>query len=549
MTATLPPLPKLATPADPKLAEKALQMVKTLCRGNGVKTDQVTLKSFSGQMITIAAHTYLEVKPVTREKVVPGKQVIGTMTPGRPGALSAIDQTILNAIKHAGLRRQMIDILLKRADKGFALPESTTLSVDFLTQDFCWHESCRHCSGQGKSPCPRCNGNMREQCNQCMGRTMVPCTLCRGNGTITGQNGKTQPCTRCHGQRQMGCPLCQRTGKITCRQCRGNGYSQCTSCSGSGVFTHTLSLTPQLVTHYEYARADAPLDILHLLDAHANEFMMKGHMKVSANPAQTDPGILAIEYDVTFPYGEIIFMLGKRELKAKLFGFKSRLTNLPNFLEKITAPGFDHLEVAASGQGSVAAQIKKASRYRLIAQALLMAGQNSVRVTADSLMKKFPMGLSKNMAEKIAKTADGAVGNITRKPRYVGLALGLILVTGLYAFYYLGTGRAMLAVPVSLFRFDVLIDLFIILLGGTLTTLCIRMSAANAMRRALGHLVDAKNRRKLIPKAGASAWWGYAGGFFIYLIMVELTRHVDGAVVPAWYQFIFQQVAVIFTGM
>ena len=164
-------------------------------------------------------------------------------------------------------------------------------------------------------------------------------------------------------------------------------------------------------------------------------------------------------------------------------------------------------------------------------------------------MKKFPMGLSKNMAEKIAKTADGAVGNITRKPRYVGLALGLILVTGLYAFYYLGTGRAMLAVPVSLFRFDVLIDLFIILLGGTLTTLCIRMSAANAMRRALGHLVDAKNRRKLIPKAGASAWWGYAGGFFIYLIMVELTRHVDGAVVPAWYQFIFQQVAVIFTGM
>lgn len=546
MTATLPPLPKLVLPADPKLAGQALAFVKTLCRGNGVKTDSVTLKSFAGQMVTIAAHTYLEVKPVTREKVLPGKQVQGTLVASRVAALSAIDQTILNALKHAGLRRQIIDIVLKRADKGFALPDSTTLSVDFLNQDLCWYENCRHCNGQGKSPCPRCNGNMREPCNQCAGRTMVPCTLCRGNGTISGQNGKAQPCTRCHGQRQIACPLCQRTGKITCRQCRGNGFSQCSACSGSGVFTHVLTLSPQVATHYDYARADAPVDILHLLDAHAKDFMMKGHIKVSANPAQTDPGVLAIDYDVTFPYGEIIFMLGKRELKTKLFGFKSRLANVPNFLEKLTAPGLAYLEQAAAGKGSVATKIKKASRYRLVAQGLLHAGQHSTRVTMDAITKKFPMGVSKNYAEKIAKFSDAAIGNITRRPRYAGLAVGLVMAAALFAFYYLMQGRAYLFTHLSAYvvitpPISVLFDVMIILLGGTLTTLCIRLAAAGAMRRALGHLVDAKNRGRLIPKAGHSGWWGYVGGALIYVIMIEVTRYVPGASTPEWYLAVIQK--------
>ncbi len=536
MTISLPPLPP--TPpaaADPKLADVALRVMRHVCKGNGIKAERVTLKSFTGHMIKMAGTTYLEVRPVLREKTLPGKQVVGQLTAHRQGALGAIDQVIIAALKNGSTRRQFLELLLKRPDKGFAIAESTTLSADFLAQDFSWHETCRSCGGQGKTGCPKCNATGREVCSQCLGKTMIPCPLCRGAGLVTGQNGKSQPCSRCHGQRQIACPLCQRTGKVTCRQCRGSSFAQCTTCSGSGHFTQVIHMIPQIVTHYDYARADGPTDVLPLLDASANDLMQKGHIKISANPAQGDPNILAVEYDITFPHGGIVFMVGKQEIKGRLFGFKSRLLNLPPFLEKIIAPGIKDIESAASGQGSVAGKIKRASRYRILGYALLSAGQNTIKATTDMLMQKFPLGITKKTAEHIAKLSDSAVANITRKPRYIGLVIGLVMVSALYAFYYLGGGRNIISSYIPTPTLDIAMDIFIILLGGTLTTVCIQLSAANAMRTALGHLVSPATRRTLIPKTRGSGWWGYLGGVIIYSIMIELTLHVTNAMTPGWY--------------
>ena len=526
---------QILPPADPALAQTALQVLRALCKGNGVKTESVTVTSFKGYTHTIPASTFLEMKPLTRDKILPGRQVSGKLCNTQADAQRAIDQVIIAALQDASARRQMTELLLKRADKGFALPNGTTLSVDFLTQDFCWHENCRHCSGQGKSACPRCSGQMREQCNQCHGRTMVPCTLCRGSGHVTGQGGKPQPCSRCHGQRQMPCQMCQRTGKIPCRQCRGQGFGQCTSCSGTGCFTHVLHMTPQMATHFEYDRTITPPDILTLLDQNALALMQGGYIKVASSPAQTEPHILAVSYNITFPFGDIVFAVGKRELTGKLFGYKTRLLNIPPFLEKLLTPAMRDLEHAAAGRGSVAGKIRKATRYRAAGIALLGAGTQTVRATTDVLMKKFPIGLSRGAAEKMAKLSDAAVAHITRKPRYAGLVIGLVLVAALYAFYYLGTGRAILAGYIPDPKFDMVIDLAIILIGGTLTTLCIRLAGMNAMRTALGHLVQGKDRKKLIPKARGSGWWGYAGGLALYLIMIELTIHT-GTTTPGWYQ-------------
>ncbi len=537
---------KPLTPADPKLAEVALRMIQNLCKGNGIKSDNITLVSFQGQMVNLTATTYLEIKPITQEKTLPGRQSAGETVAHRAGALQAIDQMIISAINNGAYKRQMIDIVLKRPDKGLGLPDSTTFSADFLTKDYTWHEPCRTCGGAAKSACPKCQGGARENCPQCLGRTMIPCTMCRGSGTVTGQGGKLQPCSRCHGQRQMACPLCQRTGKVTCRQCHGNGFGACSSCSGSGYFTYALHVVPQIITHFDYDRAAAPPDILHLLDSSANALLLKGHLKTTARLADSEPGVLAAEYDVTFPHGEIIFALGRQQIKGTLFGYKSRLVNLPHFLDKMVTPGINVLEQAAAGKGSVAGKIRRASKYRMIALALLTAGQNSVRKTVDTLLQKYPLGLSKATAEKLSKYADAAVANITRKPRYAGLAMGLILVAGLYAFYYLGDGRALLSAYTSTSMMDMVMDVIIILLGGTLTTISIQLSAANALRLALGHLVPAKARHTLIPKTRGSGWWGYAGGLALYLIMIELTLHIPNAVTPEWYRLIRHSIFNLF---
>lgn len=521
-------------PANPSLAQRALEMMRALCRGNGVKAESVTLESFKGEVIPFTAHTYVEIRPRTNEKKIAGKSVVGTLVGSEPDVQAAIDQTILTAVTDPAGREKISRLLLGRSDHGFGLHNSS-VNIDFLTADFTWHENCRTCHGSGKSSCVRCHGQQREACTECHGKTMVPCHLCRGTGSINGPTGRPQPCSKCHGQRQVMCLRCHRTGKVPCRQCKGTGSSICTACAGTGWFTHIVHLVTQAITYFEYDRVPVPADIMPMMDQEPGTLLKNKDIEIKFEALPVQSNALGVKYDVTMPYGEIVFNIKKMPLKATLFGYNARLLDLSNFLEKMIANGISELEAAAAGVGSVAGRLKKAGRYRIIAIALLNAAQSSSKKTAAMLMKKYPMGLSGEMAVKISSLADEATARITRKPRYYGLALGLIMVAGLYAAYYIGPGRSLIMPYVPNPDLNIIIDGAIIFLGGTITTLCIQLVAMNALREGIGHLVSAKDRRRLVPKTRSSGWWGYVGGLVIYFIMIEATLHIAGAHTPDWY--------------
>lgn len=343
---------------DQQLAASALKTIRSLCSGNGLKAESITLSSLDIKTLTNSASTFLEIKPQLQERKSAGKQVSGTLVHSKADAMKAIDGMIGGAVRDAGARQQILAQLQQRPDKGFGL-NGTTINLDFLSQDFTWHENCNHCNGQGKSACPRCHGQKMEQCSQCQGRMMIPCNICRNTGHVQGPDGQQKICTKCQGQRRMICPLCRRAGKIPCRQCRASGYMNCPSCNGTGVFSHITHLSAQGLTYFEFDRSPLPPAVANLVDKEAPALVVNGHIQVSSEAADAKNGALGLSYEMLFPYGEIIFSLRKKRLKAHLFGYKARLLDLPPFLNSLIAPGLRELEAAAVGQGNVAGKIKK----------------------------------------------------------------------------------------------------------------------------------------------------------------------------------------------
>lgn len=526
--------PEPPTPADASLAQTALEFVRGLCKGNGVKMDSVTLGSFKGVISGTTASTLIEIRPQTSEKKIAGKTVVGTVVNGPSGVQQAVDETLIKAVNNNEARGQMVRLLMSRPDQGFGL-HGSSLNIDFLSKDFCWHENCKTCHGQGRAPCVKCHGTQRELCLQCHGKTMVPCMLCKGTGHVNGPNGRPQPCSKCHGQRQVICMMCHRTGKIPCRQCKGTGTSVCTACSGSGWFTHIAHLATQAITYFQYDRVPVPAEIMPIMDTDPASLVKNGDIKIEAKQV-AQPNVIGVEYDVKYPYGDITFGIRKKPLKAHLFGYNARLLEMPDFLETLIGRGYSELEAAAAGAGSVSSRLKQAGKFRIIALALLNAAQSSSKKTIAMLTKKYPMGLSAEKMRSIAELADKATALITRKPRYYGLGIGLVIVAAFYAAYYIGPGRAMIAPYIGNPDLNIIIDLFIIFMGGTITTISIQMAAGRALREALGHLVPPKDRKRLIPKTRTSGWWGYVGGIIIYFIMIEATVHIESAATPVWYE-------------
>lgn len=499
-----------------------------------MRADSIKIASFNARLLHVPATTLIEIRPQTTDKIVRGKQNVGTPLSSQGDVQKSIDRELVSALNRSDTKDKLLDMLRKRPDQGFGLG-GANLNVAFLSDDFSWHEACRQCTGQGRVACMRCHGQMREQCPQCHGRTMTPCPMCRGTGHVNGQDGRPQPCSKCHGQRQVICLMCHRTGKIPCRQCKGTGHSQCTSCGGSGWFTHVVHLATQAVTYFDYDRSTLPPDVIKILDSDCAGLAKRGDVHVTAHVAENKKNALGLEYDVQFPYGEVVFTIGKKPLKARIFGYNATLLDMPPFLEKLIARGYSELEAAAAGAGSVSRRLRRAGRFKLLAMALLAGAQSSPKKAAALLLRKYPLGLSPEAAYTIAELADKATAKITRKPRYVGLALGLAVVAGLYAFYYIGPGRGLIAPMIGDARLNIIIDLMLVVIGGTLTTLSIQLAAKTALHEAIGHLAPAKERRKLLPKTRSSGWWGYAGGGAIYWIMIEATAHLAGPNTPAWY--------------
>ena len=237
------------------------------------------------------------------------------------------------------------------------------------------------------------------------------------------------------------------------------------------------------VTETPTPEVDNDLPVIPFLSMHKTP---KGYVvlriKVQGRIADDKENVLGASYEVEFPYGDITFALGKRELKANIFGYKGELINFPAVLDKMLSGPVRELEEAAANVGDVAEKIRRATRFRAVAQGFLLASRTSTKKAVQQLMKQYDIGLSDHIAEKIVVLADATTAQITRKPRYYGLAGGLALVAALDALYYLLPVRSRIASFLPAPKFDVILDILPLALCAFLTTFCISRAGASRGR-------------------------------------------------------------------
>lgn len=517
---------------DHPLAQKALARLRAICKGNGVHTKKIILQDAAVEEVIFTAGTFFELEPTSQEKVLPGRQQVGE-TIANPQDLERMaaelrDQAQRNKALEEALQKQ----LTARKDKGFML-QDLSLPVSGFTRELSWHEPCTTCNHSGHVTCDQCHGRKYQPCQHCHGQTMMQCPLCRGTGHIAGQRGQ-QPCNKCNGMRRIPCTYCRATGKIPCRKCQARGQITCPSCRGQAFSTRVITLGLKATTRADYARGDVPEHMTFLIENDGPKLVARGDVSVTTR-ALPDDQALGLHYDGHFCFARLAIKLDQKPLKLEAYG-TGQFVRLPPILDDLLAGPLHWLQRAAKGQGDVAGLLKQAGRYRAVAFTLVTTIRANAMKTAQRLLKKYPEGLSPDMAARIGKAADAAVAQITRKPRYTGLLIGLVLVTGLYALYYLGPGRDLLMPHIPGNRFNVIIDLFLIFMGGTITTLSIQFSARGALHKALGHLIPPARRKTFMPRTHGAGLWGYGAGALIYFALIEFTRHTQSAATPIWYQ-------------
>ena len=100
--------------------------------------------------------------------------------------------------------------------------------------------------------------------------------------------------------------------------------------------------------------------------------------------------------------------------------------------------------------------------------------------------------------------------------------------------YYLLPIRSKIAAYLPAPKFDAVLDILPLLLGGMVTTMMIQMFAAKSIKKALGHLFPKGQKSNLTPRARALGWWGYGLTFVILLAMMEIASGQGSA--PYWYE-------------
>lgn len=535
---------------SPSLLDAALALVKAAVKGNGLAPEKVTFDTFEGHVLHLETFERFKIEPRISEKLVHGKEkgeVVGSQQIAREKAQALVARVTLNP----DVKKNTVEILKKRADLGFGL-DSFYINLDTMNKVFVVHEICPVCSGASKMLCQTCQGSGKKVCIKCHGKLEIVCPVCRGMKFMNTTAGRTQ-CTRCYGKGEAPCKMCQRRGFTQCPQCKGGGRAQCRNCTGTGWHSHITRVEIRAKSRFDFDRESMPPEMPELLEKLRGEVVTDKHGQVSIIEDKTreeelnqssDKDEYVIPYKLHIPWGHIRFVLDAELLEGKLFGFRPALVHTPPFLEKTAQVGLKLLAEAANTKRNAADRISEASRYRAVAETLVVTSQNGKRKALELLHRRYPFGFSAETLKRMVLQAEKAQHNVTRRTRMIGMMIGLSIVAVLDWAYYVGPGRKfLLSLAGSEALQQNLADLMLVALGGIITTLAMQISSAKALRNAIGRLVPPERRKKMLPKAGREAFIGCALGLVIYLLMVELSLGT-GAESPPWHTWILSQFGV-----
>ena len=541
---------------DPKLKARAVKRLQGIIRGNGIKADDVSLETCDATVYPFAARCFVKLVPQYGVRTEPGMNKKAELVATADVFNMALQNSVIDARTEPVKRKEIVDFLFQRPDKGFGMKDQT-VSFHTLTRDFVMHEGCITCSKIGKVQCQKCTATGVLTCATCQGRKQINCPQCRGSGKTPG-SAQQNSCTKCHGDGKVRCTECAGRGQNKCPICAASGTLKCVKCAGSGWLSHLAHVQMEARLHFDFDRQAMPVEIEKMVEAFGARLVERGDIEVMLHPqpatkedilrdakAQNEPeDTIFIDYMAKVPFGPVQFRLRDRVIPATLFGYHGKLIEAPSFLDDLTRKGQEALADAANGVGNVADKIRRAAKYRLLCDVILQAaGKARQRQAIDILTNRYPTGISADRLLSLLINADKALKIITRKPRSYGLAAGVFIFAGLSALYYLLGGRIALGgqgLPEAALA---IVDVLVIVCGTAFTTLLAQIFAIMAQKKAIAGLAPPELMGKSMPKPGKTAWWALGLTVAVWFSMIAAILAFAPALAPYWAQHLLALIA------
>jgi hypothetical protein len=312
-------------------------------------------------------------------------------------------------------------------------------------------------------------------------------------------------------------------------------------------------------THFLYNRDALPPDLPPVLDRLGPQIALQNHADIEIlkereqraaqlehETAEKAPLVdqLVVPFYVRVPWGRIEFRVEGKVMKGRMFGLHPRILNMPPFLEKAIGPGLERLTQAAHGLGNVSGNIHEAIRFRVIADAMVMASAQAPKKAVLSMRKRWSLGVSGDVTDMMTLLADKAYRNVSKMPRIMGLGLGLVLAAIIDAAYVIGPLRQTIVQMLVGYGFPSLavIALDVALVAGTgfIAETSSRLVTKRALRNLFVKLLPPGQLHKIKPKSGSVGMYAYIGAAVVFAALVALAT-TAGFAVPDWVGLILQK--------
>lgn len=522
---------KIAITED--IISKSILILKNVISGNTSQPARISLNESKAHFEEIEASLNLNLEPIVHKKQVPRKKVSGEIVHNEIELQSAVIKYLDEVKTNPNTQHQIKGILLQREDKGFS-SKGETINLDSFAREFSLHMECQACHKQGHVACTHCKGQKQQPCQTCKGRKQSPCHTCRGQRTIKNTQGKIENCRDCQGKGLMPCRQCRAIGFVPCQPCKQTGKIQCDRCHGSGYFTMLEHVTLKLKTSFKLKPSNLPFDLSEYIKENRKKALLKNEIQVSELEKKDDDSF-SIHYIIKVPYGPISFTLNESQtIGGELFGYNGSLINFDNFLEDnlCKKPIKTYINFA-NGKGSLLNFNKSVRKTNLLKQLLINVAANSKKEAFAKLKSLYPVGIRTQLLKNLVIKTDKAIKRITIKNRFIGLGVGLLIVSLLYSIYYLGPVREFIEPYIPKDEIKIFIDVLIIFIGGSITSLSIHLFSKNALKRFLKTFLNPGQDIKIIPHTGKSAYFGYLAGLIIYCSIIFLMPYVS-KIPPEW---------------
>jgi hypothetical protein len=504
------------------LIKKTDARIQAQLVGNGIDSLSFNIKRQG--LSKFSAHT-----DYTIECKIDTKEHAGKATKGKVVDASAIQSEIKQFISSVQDDDSTNSTIVPQIEslplKGFGA-DKTPIQITSKTETFTCHTQCGSCAGKGQSECRICKGQTRQQCPMCHYTGELDCMTCQGRGLIDN-NGKQIPCTYCQGRGRIYCTNCNGQKTISCVACNAKGNIPCKTCGGKGEATQITTITPMAMTKSQINVQELDNEPKVLVSKIGALNLAKGghiNIKTVKPPSPDDENSAAwyedkpevkkktgVYYTVSVPWavGEIIY--NDKPYNISLVGNKGAVADAGSFMDAILKKPADIMMAAANGQGIVTNLLKDTCEYQVSRETLTSVVQGKTKQTMMELQKTYGIGLSKQFIQTFVKSAYTATKKITRRPRYIGLGVGLALSAMLYYFWFMRDGRDNFDTQSQAAQYAM--DGLILIIGMIFTFGIIKGSAYFAMQSVLKTL---NIQIKKIPAAGTAGIYGLIGCALIW---------------------------------